>query len=100
MPALDGSGPQGAGPITDHSRGYCGNYNRGRFVDPAPGLRSAYGHGCRGREHGWRNRFFTTGVPGWVIPTPEQEIAFLNTWSDQLKTQLDAILKRIEEFKS
>ena len=54
--------------------------------------------GVRGR--GWRHRFYATGVPGWVSPTPEQEIADLNTWADQLKTQLDAILKRIEELKS
>jgi Family of unknown function (DUF5320) len=100
MPRVDGTGSQGAGPMTGRGMGYCGNYNRGRFVDRAPGLRAEYGLGCRGRAHGWRNRFFVTGVPGWVPPTPEQEIAYLNTWADQLKTQLDVILNRIEELKS
>ncbi|OGN89597.1 MAG: hypothetical protein A2Y88_06775 [Chloroflexi bacterium RBG_13_48_10] len=100
MPRLDGTGPQGAGPMTGRGIGYCGSNSRGRFYNSAPGLRGAYGLGYRGRGRGWRNRFYTTGVPGWVPPTPEQEIAELNTWAEQLKTQLDAIQKRIEELKS
>ena len=99
MPALDGSGPLGAGPMTGRGMGYCGNFNRGRFVDPTPGFRGAYGLGNRGRGRGRRNRFYATGIPGWVPPTPEQEIVDLNSWADQLKTQLDAIQKRIEELK-
>jgi hypothetical protein len=100
MPRLDGTGPQGAGPMTGRGMGYCGSNNCGRFYNPAPGLRGGYGLGYGGGGRGWRNRFYATGVPGWVQPTPEQEIADLNTWVDQLKTQLDAIQKRIEELKS
>jgi hypothetical protein len=43
---------------------------------------------------------YATGVPGWVSLTLEQEIADLNTWAEQLKIQLDAIQKRIEELKA
>jgi len=99
MPALDGTGPQGAGPMTGRGMGYCGRNSRGRFYNPAPGFRGEYGLGFRGRGRGCRNRFYGTGVSGWVPPTPEQEIVDLNTWADQLKTQLDAIQKRIEELK-
>jgi Family of unknown function (DUF5320) len=99
MPRLDGTGPQGAGPMTGRGMGYCGNFNRGRFVDPAPGLQGSYGLGCRGRGRGWRYRFCATGVPGWVSLAPEQEIADLNVWAEQLKIQLDTIQKRIEELK-
>jgi hypothetical protein len=99
MPALDGTGPQGAGPMTGRGMGYCGRNSRGRFYNPAPGFRGVGGLGNRGRGHGWRNRFYATGIPGWVPPTPEQEIVDLNTLADQLKTQLDAIQKRIEELK-
>src|SRR4030042_4136992 len=99
MPALDGTGPQRAGPMTGRGMGYCGRNSQGRFYNPAPGFRGVGGLGNRGRGHGWRNRFYATGIPGWVPPTPEQEIVNLNTWADQLKTQLDAIQKRIEELK-
>ncbi|MDP2990905.1 MAG: DUF5320 domain-containing protein [Kiritimatiellota bacterium] len=49
---------------------------------------------------GWRHRFYATGIPGWVPPTPEQETADLNAQANWLKGQLDAIQKRIEEIKS
>ncbi|MFZ2095179.1 MAG: DUF5320 family protein, partial [Anaerolineales bacterium] len=65
------------------------------YAHPGSGFRSGFGFGGRG----WRHRFFATGVPGWVTPTPEQELAHLHTWADQLKTQLDAIQKRTEEDK-
>ena len=100
MPRLDGTGPQGAGPMTGRGMGYCGSNSRGMFNTPAPGFRGEYGLGLRGRGGGWRNRFYATGVPGWVTPTPEQEIADLNAWAEQFKTQLDAIQKRIEELKA
>jgi hypothetical protein len=86
--------------MTGRGMGYCGCNNRGRFYNPAPGFRDVYELGYRGMARGWRNRFYATGVPGWVPPIPEQEIAELTAWADQLKTQLDAIQKRIEELKT
>ena len=96
MPALDGIGPQGAGPMTGRGMGYCGSLNQPDFALPDPGFRSGFGFGGRG----WQHRFYTTNIPDWVIPTPEQEITCVNTWADQLKSQLDAKQKRIEELKS
>jgi hypothetical protein len=86
--------------MTGRGMGYCGSNSRDRFSNPASGFRGVYGIGNRGRGRGWRYRFYTTGVPGWVSLTPEQEIADLNTWAEQLKIQLDAIRKRIEELKT
>jgi len=100
MPGFDGTGPGRAGPMTGRGRGYCGSNNRATFYNPAPGVRDIYGLGYRGRGCGWRNRFYASSVPGWVPPTTEQEIADLNALTDQLKEQLDAIQKRIEELKS
>ena len=100
MPGGDRTGPLGAGPRTGHGMGYCGGYNQPGFTNPAPGFRGGFGFGSAGMGRGWRHHFYATGVPGWVSPTPEQEIANLNTWADQLKTQLDAIQKRIEELTS
>jgi hypothetical protein len=60
-------------------------------------FRAGFGFGGGGR--GWRHRFFATGIPGWVTPTPEQETADLVAQADWLKEQLDAIQKRIEKLR-
>jgi hypothetical protein len=99
MPALDGTGPQGAGPMTGRGMGYCGRNSRGRFYNPAPGFRGVGGLGNRGRGRGWRKRFYGTGIPGWVAPTLDQETADLKAQTDWLKGQLDAIQKCIEEIE-
>jgi hypothetical protein len=76
--------------------GYCSGYNQPGFTSPIPGFSSGFGFGGRG----WRHRFYATGVPGWLMPTPEQEAANLKAQADWLKGQLDAIQKRIEELTS
>jgi len=100
MPGLDDTGSQDVGAMTRRGLGYCGRHNRCRFNNPTPDLRGVHGLGHRERGRGWRNRFYVTGSPGWVPPTPEQEITDLNTWAEQHKVQLDAIQKRIEELKT
>jgi hypothetical protein len=100
MPRLNGNVPQGAGPMPGRGMGYCGRNSRDRSSNPASGFRGVYGIGNRGRGRGWRYCLYATGVPGWVSLTLEQEIADLNTWAEQLKIQLDAIQKRIEELKA
>jgi hypothetical protein len=80
--------------------GYCNSYDRPGFANQAVGYRGwfSFGRGSGGR--GWRHRFFATGIPGWVPPTPEQETADLKAQADWLKAQLDAIHKRIDEITS
>ncbi|MFH1908755.1 MAG: DUF5320 domain-containing protein [Chloroflexota bacterium] len=100
MPGGDRTGPLGAGPRTGRGMGYCSGYDRPSFANPAPEFRGGYGFGRGGTGRGWRHRFYATGVPGWVTPTPEQETADLKAQADWLKGQLDAIQKRIEELTS
>ena len=90
MPGFDRTGPQGAGPRTGRGMGYCNSQ--------APASRYGFGFGRGGAGRGWRHRFFATGVPGWVSPTSEQEIADLDAQANWLREQLDAIQKRIEEL--
>ncbi len=99
MPGGDCTGPQGAGPRTGRGMGYCSGYDQLGFANPAPGFRGGVGFGREGTGRGWRHRFYATGVPGWVTPTPEQETADLKAQADWLKGQLDAIQKRIEEIE-
>ena len=66
MPAGDGTGPMGMGPITGRAMGYCSGFQ-------APGFANAgFGRGFAGRGavpfgRGGRNRFWarSTGQPGW-----------------------------------
>lgn len=98
MPGRDRTGPMGAGPRTGRGMGYCGSAT----PNPGAGFGGGFGFG-RGRGgmgRGWRNRFFATGAPGWVPPTPEQEVADLKAQAELMKGQLDAIQKRIEELTS
>ncbi len=98
MPGRDHTGPLGAGPRTGRGMGYCGYSDRGAYASLAPGTRDGFGFGCWGMGHGWRHRFYATGVPGWATATPEQETVDLNAQLNWLKGQLEVIEKRIEEL--
>lgn len=100
MPGGDRTGPTGAGPRTGRGMGYCSGYNWAGYANAAPGFRGGFGFGRGGGGRGWRNRFYATGVPGWAAPTPEQESADLKAQADYLKTQLDAIQKRLDDLTS
>lgn len=124
MPAGDGTGPMGQGPMTGRGAGYCSGFDAPGWANPMPGRGfGVYGRGGAwgGRGGGWRHRnvFYATGVPGWAragygpawgappawgygpyaeAPSAEDETEFLRQQAEWLKQQLDAIGKRIEEL--
>jgi len=122
MPAGDGTGPMGMGPMTGRAAGYCGGYDAPGWANPMPGRgfgRGGAWGGRGGRGGGWRHRnwYYATGVPGWArfgpawgapadwgygpyapAPTREQETESLRQQAEWLKQQLDAIGQRIEEL--
>ena len=100
MPGRDRTGPQGAGPRSGRGMGYCGNYDQAGFANLPAMARGGFGLGRWGAGRGWRHRFYATGIPGWAAPTAEQETTDLKAQAEFLKTQLDAIHKRIEELTS
>jgi hypothetical protein len=119
MPAGDGTGPMGMGPMTGRAAGYCGGYGAPGWANPVPGR--GFGLG-RGRGSGWgrgwrhRNWYYATGRPGFgyappwgappaggygpyaPAPTREQETEFLRQQAEWLKQQLDEIGRRIQEL--
>jgi hypothetical protein len=115
MPAGDGTGSMGMGPLTGRGAGYCGDYDAPGWANPVPGRGFGLGWGRGGawggrggRGAGWRHRnwYYATGVPGWVrfgygpyaaAPIREQETEFLRQQAEWLRQQLDAIGQRIEE---
>ena len=123
MPAGDGTGPAGMGPMTGRGAGYCAGHGTPGYANPMPGrgfgMRWGRGRawgGGWGRGRGWRHQYYATGMPGWARygyapawgappaaaygayaapPTPEQETEFLKAQAEGLKEQLDAISQRI-----
>jgi hypothetical protein len=128
MPAGDGTGPMGMGPMTGRGAGYCGGYDAPGWanVGPGRGFGAGWGRGGAwggrgGRGGGWRHRnwYYATGVPGWAragyppawgappvggygpyagAPSREEETEFLRQQAEWLKQQLDTISQRIEEL--
>jgi hypothetical protein len=122
MPAGDGTGPRGMGPMTGRGAGYCTGYGAPGYANPMPGRGFGMGRGggWGGGGRGWRHQYYATGVPGWARygyapawgappaaaygpyaapPTPVQETEFLKTQAEWLKEQLDAISQRIAELE-
>jgi hypothetical protein len=120
MPAGDGTGPTGRGPMTGRGAGYCGGYDAPGWANPGPGGGFGLGWGG-GWGRGWRHRnwYYATGLPGWArfgygpawgvpaigaygpyaaAPSREQKAEFLRRQAEWLKQQLDAVGQRIEEL--
>ncbi len=104
MPRGDGTGPTGQGPMTGRAAGYCAGYNVPGFANPVPGRRFWGRSWGRGRGYRWYQRTY----PGYPAPVgypepvpyvePRDEITYLENVAAQLKKELEAITKRIEEL--
>jgi hypothetical protein len=127
MPAGDGTGPLGTGPMTGRGAGYCGGYDAPGWANWGPGRRfygrgrrggygpfPAYGRaGAGGGGRGWRHWYHATGLPRWARwgtpaawaadpvygpPLREQEIETLKDQAEWLREQLEAINQWMDEF--
>jgi len=115
MPGGDRTGPAGMGPMTGRAAGYCAGYGVPGYMNPGYG-RGFWGRGFGGGGRGWRNRFYATGLPGWMRvgpygapygygapyqkPDPEGEKQFLAEQAEALQAELDSIKKRLSEIES
>ena len=112
MPAYNGTGPNGMGPMTGRRMGYCAedasnpNYFRaGSRVGGGFGRGRGFGQDSRYNPRGLlRPRFIGTRIPvgytenPYQPPTREQELAALNSNKKKINTQLSGIEKRIKEL--
>jgi len=114
MPGGDRTGPAGMGPMTGRAAGYCAGYSMPGYMNPRYG-RGFWGRGFGGGGRGWRNRFYATGLPGWMRfgaygapsmygapypkPDPEWEKQFLAEQAEGLQSELDSIKKRLSELE-
>lgn len=113
MPRGDRTGRMGKGMRTGRGAGYCGGEDRPG--DMTAGMGRGRGRGCRGAGPGrgcgaWYDR---PGRGDWPRgmrygidtlphgrPDPEMEQHMLVRQAEDLKTQLDAVRKRLEDINN
>ena len=122
MPAGDGTGPMGMGPMTGRGAGFCAGYGVPGYMNPIPGRGFGMGFGRgrgggRGGGRGWRNMFYATGLTGWqrtaagwpmaggvppyaVAPTREQQLDALKGQAEYFEGALGELRKRIGELEA
>ena len=119
MPGFDGTGPQGDGPMTGGARGYCNpGYRRsasvyGHGYGMGRGFRGGFGGGIGqgrgyGRGMGRRGAFPPAGglydsINPYGNPysiRPEDELGMLKDEAAAIKSDLEAISKRIQDLES
>lgn len=122
MPRGDGTGPRGLGAMTGRAAGFCAGFGAPGYMNPVAGRGGGFGMGFgRGRGfggggRGWRNRFFATGLPGWMrfggygapygypmsgsAPDPEMERQALRNQADAMESELNLIRRRLAEMES
>ena len=84
MPRLDGTGPDGQGPMTGRGTGNCS-------ASKAAG-RQYYGRNFFARgARGYRNRFFVTETPYFLTGTKQNNSALLKERAEMLKEELEKI---------
>lgn len=101
MPAGDGTGPSGAGPMTGRGAGYCAGNRAPGYASPGPGraLGRRFGRGFRGRgfARGWGGRW---GFPSDAAPTAEAELDALKNQAEYLAGALENIKMRVEDIEA
>jgi len=113
MPAGNGTGPMGAGPMTGRAAGYCAGHTVPGHANPVAvgGFRLRQGCGGqvgrgRGMGMGFRGgrqcggRYGMQPVAAPSAPAPEQEHAMLKTQAQNLESALADIQKRLTELES
>ena len=123
MPAGNGTGPAGMGPMTGRAAGYCAGAPTPGYANPIPGRGfQGRGGGFGGGGRGRRNMYYATGAPGWarsnmgypvngidaaniyrnVAPrmSPEQEIEFLKNQATYMQDNMNAVNERIKELEN
>lgn len=118
MPGLDGTGPQGLGPMTGGGRGLCAadvaapqavrapGYGRGQGFGRGMGRGRGMGSG-RGMGRGYRTQYHATGLTGWQRAQMDAAADVSEDASgapqddrlEQIERQLDEVLTRLTRLE-
>jgi hypothetical protein len=118
MPAGNGRGPVGAGPMTGRGAGYCAGYSAPGYVNP---VRSggSYGYGRGAGGGGRRNQFKAAGInfrgrgfcnfQRWNQAgadysrsefSSDNELRILKEQAEFIQSELASVNERIKELES
>lgn len=121
MPAGDGTGPMGMGPMTGRAAGFCAGFGMPGYANRGGGrgfgMGFGRGRGGRGGGRGWRNMFYATGLTGWQraaaggpawggalppagMPSREQQLDAMKGQAEFLEGALGDLRKRIEQLEA
>ncbi len=100
MPAGNGTGPRGEGPLTGRGMGRCSGYPADGYAT-APGRSGGGGFfSRRGGGRGMRNRYYETGLPQWRRYPQYDSQAYnqVPTETESLKSQVQFVADTIEQI--
>lgn len=116
MPAGDGTGSTGVGPMTGRGMGYCAGNTTPGFASPMPGRGQGmgFGRGRGGGRRGWRHQFYAAGPPLGArtqepgvtpvspapAPTSPNEMEALRSQTAQLAQTLEQLQQRLASLES
>jgi hypothetical protein len=97
--------------MTGRAAGYCAGNNTPGFANPGPrggGFGRGGGRGFGGGGFGRRNRFFATGLPGWMRwgggaqapaqAAPANQREFLEQRVDALQAELSDLQAQLKQY--
>lgn len=116
MPAGDGTGPLGMGPMTGRAAGFCAGYPTAGFMNSVPGRgrgigrgRGGFGRGLALGFRGGRGGFgwgpgavpaYPYAGPYAAAPTAEQEKSALTAQVAHFENMLKDIKARLDELQN
>jgi len=109
MPAGNGTGPMGAGPMTGRAAGYCAGYATPGFANPVAGRGVGFSRG-RGMGRGmgmafhggrqWGGGYGRQPFAAPAAPAPEQEAAMLKSQAQNMEAALAEVQKRLSALEA
>ncbi|MFH0960082.1 MAG: DUF5320 domain-containing protein [Pseudomonadota bacterium] len=114
MPRGDGTGPMGMGAMSGRAAGFCSGSGTPGYSNPVPGsrlglgLRRGWGQSGGGRggcRWNYAPRIQSRGPYGFYGPpvqgqTPDMEKQILKNQAEVLKSELNLIMKRLEDIEA
>ena len=100
MPAGDGMGPQGEGPMTGRRAGYCTGYSAPGYGNPVSrlGLGRGLGRGRGFMRFPAYGQGFYGPAPAYREPSVEEERTYLENAVSGLEEQLKEIKQRLKDM--
>ncbi|KYK21966.1 hypothetical protein AYK24_02895 [Thermoplasmatales archaeon SG8-52-4] len=104
MPGVDGTGPQGRGPMTGRSAGFCAGFSSPGYANPEPargfgrGIGRGFGRGYWGRRMFWRGYYDPPYQRNFPTQSKEEEKNYLENMVKGLEEEIKDIRTRIKQL--